>query len=150
MDATNRDDNNVTCCQQRNLETLARFLRRAIRWSFHIIERSMGKRFIEGIADKMVLHCYTRSRRSLPAVTILLRLFCVPERWNPRKPSMCRAKASLSPVGLWGHAILANVRLVGGRKHAIYEVPGNLNANTNCREVGFDDLFSKRCPNYKT
>lgn len=32
---------------------------------------------------------------------------------------------------------------------AIYEVPGGLNVNTNCREVGLSDLFSQSCPNYK-
>ena len=32
---------------------------------------------------------------------------------------------------------------------AIYEIPGGNHSNTNCQEVGFSDIVSERCPNYK-
>ena len=32
---------------------------------------------------------------------------------------------------------------------AIFEVPGDVNPNTNCQEVGLSDIFSEKCPNYK-
>jgi Chlamydia polymorphic membrane protein (Chlamydia_PMP) repeat len=33
---------------------------------------------------------------------------------------------------------------------AIFEVPGGRNTNTNCQEVGLSDIFSRKCPNYKS